>query len=128
MTQPLNVLSLLVLNDLRDHVYDVAASKGFHDPDQDALGMPKYVANLHGEVSELWEAFRAGTLDKPCNKADKMKAAGLPVLTCAEEEIADILIRALDVARVYNIDVANAVAVKDAFNQRRPHRHGGKKA
>jgi NTP pyrophosphatase (non-canonical NTP hydrolase) len=57
-----------------------------------------------------------------------MLAAGTPVLTCAEEEIADILIRALDVAKAYSIDVAHAVAAKDAYNQTRPQRHGGKKA
>jgi NTP pyrophosphatase (non-canonical NTP hydrolase) len=124
----LDLAPLRLLNDLADHFYEVATSKGFHDPEQDALGMPRYVANLHGEVSELWEAFRADTLDKPCDKAEKMKAAGLPTLTCAEEEIADIIIRVLDVARVYKIDVAHAVAVKDAFNQTRPMHHGGKKA
>jgi len=124
----LDIAPLRVLNDLAKHFWEVASSKGFHDVEQDALGMPRYVANLHGEVSELWEAFRAGTLDKPCDKAEKMKAAGLPALTCAEEEIADIIIRVLDVARVYDIDVAHAAAVKDAFNQTRPWRHSGKKA
>lgn len=124
----LDIAPLRVLNDLAKHFWEVASSKGFHDVEQDALGMPRYVANLHGEVSELWEAFRAGTLDKPCDKADKMRAAGTPVLTCAQEEIADIIIRTLDTAKALGVDVAFSVAAKDAFNQTRPPRHGGKHA
>ena len=124
----LDLAPLRILNELRDHLYEVAASKGFHDPDQEAMGMARYTSNLHGEVSELWEAYRHGTLDAPCNKAAEMKAAGLPVLTCAEEEVADIFIRCLDTAKKLNVDVAHAVAIKDAFNQTRPHRHGGKAA
>ena len=119
---------LAFLNQLRDHVYEVSASKGFHDPDQEAMGFSRYTSNLHGEVSEIWEAFRAGTLDKECDKADKMRAAGTPVLTCAQEEIADIIIRTLDTAKALGVDVAFSVAAKDAFNQTRPPRHGGKHA
>jgi NTP pyrophosphatase (non-canonical NTP hydrolase) len=120
--------SLSLLNTLRDHVYDVAADKGFHDPDCEAQGVARYTSNLHGEVTELWDAFRANTLNEPCDKAQKMLDAGLPALTCAEEEIADIIIRALDTAKHLNVNVARAVAIKDAFNQTRPHRHGNKKA
>ena len=126
MVKKLDAASLSLLNDLRDHLWRVAASKGFHDEDQEASGIARYIANLHGEVSELWEAFRHGALNKPCDKADEMVAAGIPALTCAEEEIADILIRVLDTAKALSIDVAFAVANKDAFNQTRSHRHGGK--
>jgi len=92
------------------------------------LAVSVYCANEHGEVSELWESFRAGTLHEPCDKAEKMKAAGLPALTSAEEEIADIIIRALDTADFLGVDVARALAVKHAYNRTRPKLHGGKKA
>jgi NTP pyrophosphatase (non-canonical NTP hydrolase) len=117
---------LATLNTLRDHVHAVATEKGFHDPDLEAKGMSRYIANLHGEVTELWDAYREDKLNAPCDKAEKMLAVGLPALTCAEEEIADIIIRALDTARAHNVDVAYAVATKDAFNQTRENRHGGK--
>ena len=54
--------------------------------------------------------------------------AGLPGLTCASEEIADEIIRALDKAAEFNVDVAEAVATKIAYNSTRTFRHGGKLA
>lgn len=121
-------LDLVHLNSLADHVSKVATSKGFHDPDMEAQGFSRYVSNLHGEVSELWEACRKGNLHEPCDKAEEMRGFGLEPLTCLEEELADIIIRALDVAGFHGVDVGKAVAVKDAFNQTRSHRHGGKLA
>lgn len=132
---------LAVLNQLRDVVAQNAKDKGFRDQMRmdmtdaqwnGALGQlvraATYTSNQHGEASEFWEAFRNGTLDKPCDKAAKMVALGLPVLTSAAEEIADEIIRALDKADAHNVDVAQAVAVKHAYNTSRPALHGGKKA
>lgn len=116
------------LTDLSEHFFLVAKSKGFHDDDQETGGMSRYVANLHGEVSELWEAYRNGILNEECDKANEMRLAGCEVLTCIEEELADILIRCLDTARKFNVDISRAVYWKDRFNQTRPFRHGGKSA
>ena len=113
------------LNTFRDAVWEVSSSKGFKDKPVTVATM---VANIHGEVSELWESYRADTLEMPCDKAEKMAAIGLPRLTSAEEEIADIIIRALDTAKDLNIDIARAVAAKHEFNKHRPHRNGGKRA
>jgi NTP pyrophosphatase (non-canonical NTP hydrolase) len=84
--------------------------------------------NMVGEVAEMFESFRSGTLKKPCDKAAKMEANNLPVLTAEEEEVADIVIRALDYAGRFNVDVAKAVAAKHQFNRTRGYRHGNKKA
>jgi hypothetical protein len=131
---------LEVLNQLRDHVADNAKNKGFKEPPKgisrevwfspelDVVRAAIYTANQHGESSEFWEAARKGSLDKLCDKADKMKEKGLPPLTCAEEEIADELIRILDKAKEFKVNVAKAVAVKAAFNSGRPFQHGGKLA
>lgn len=132
---------LTVLNQLRDYVAQNAKAKGFRSQMAEGLteaqweGAPGklirsavFTANQHGEVSELWEAFRRGTLHERCDKAEKMEAMGLPGLTYAEEELADQLIRALDTAEMFGVDVAKAVATKAAFNTGRPHLHGGKKA
>lgn len=113
------------LNELADHVYETARSKGFHD---EPVPMAVSTANLHSEVSELWESFRNGTLNQFCDKSEKMKAIGLEPLTCMEEEIADVIIRALDTAKENGIDAAKAVRMKDAYNKSRPHRNGGKAA
>lgn len=57
-----------------------------------------------------------------------MEALGLTPITSAEEEIADEIIRALDKAESFGVDVAKAISVKMAYNASRPALHGGKKA
>jgi NTP pyrophosphatase (non-canonical NTP hydrolase) len=131
---------LEILNTLRDHVAANAKSKGFKEP---PLGIPAniwfsrpldiiraavYMANMVGEVAEFWEAARKGKLREPCDKSAAMIDKGLQSLTCAEEEIADMIIRALDNAFEFDVDVAKAVAIKAAYNSTRPHQHGGKLA
>jgi NTP pyrophosphatase (non-canonical NTP hydrolase) len=113
------------IKDLYGEIRAINDEKGWHD---NAVSVASMVANLHGEASELWEAYRAGKLHDECDKADKMRAAGTPVLTCAEEELADIIIRALDDAYLMGVDIEKALAGKIAFNRTRPHRHGGKLA
>ncbi len=133
--------TLAFLNTLRDDIAQNAKDKKFRDqmvesltPEQIAgpigqlVKAATYTANQHGETSEFWEAFRKGTLHAPCDKAKKMEDLGLPGLTCAEEEIADEIIRALDKADAFGVNPAKAVAIKHAFNKHRPTLHGGKKA
>jgi len=109
------------LNKLAQDIHALARSKGWYDADEsDDEFVLRAVANLHGEVSEFFDAFRMGSLFKPCDKA-------VP-LTCAEEELADIVIRALDDAARLKIDIGRAVALKHSYNASRPYRHGGKKA
>lgn len=105
------------LNTLAGVMFAIAASKGFH-----AMQVPvaTHCANLHGEVSELWEAYRRGTLSEQCDKATAEP------LTCLEEELADVFIRVLDMAADYRIDIAKAVRVKAVYNASRSYMNGGK--
>lgn len=117
------------LNSLGDLFHETAQLSGFHPPVQgDIEFLKEFVANEHGEISELWEALRKGQLMKPCDKADKMVDEGLQPLTCLEEELADIVIRALGAARRLNVNIGNAVHQKNLFNRTRPFRHGDKLA
>lgn len=111
------------LNVLGKEFYATAKSKGFHD---EPVPWAVMIANIHGETSELWEAFRNQTLNKLCDKSEKMIANDIEPLTCAEEELADILIRVLDTAEEYNIDIGRAVYLKAEFNKTRSHKNGGK--
>lgn len=75
-----------------------------------------FIANLHGEVSEAWEAYRKGN-----PKSDK-----IPGFSAVEEELADAVIRIMDYAAGYDLKVAEAIIAKIAYNATRPDRHGGK--
>ena len=114
--------STLALSSVALHVYKVSQASGFHENDEDMQNgrFGEFCANLHGEVSELWEAYRKGELNKKCDKPIQ--------LTCAAEELADIIIRAMDTAVTLGIDIGEAIASKDAYNQTRPFKHGNKKA
>ncbi len=109
--------------------YENAKAHGFHDQhDNTRERIAVFMVNLHGEVSEFWESFRAGSLYDPCDKAEKMQAMGLRPLTCGEEELADIAIRTFDTAAALGIDLDAAIEAKHAYNKTRPHKHGGKLA
>lgn len=120
-----------LLNLFAGEVYLNAKTKGFHESDASRSDVENYsvwTANLHGEVSELWEAARQDELSVLCNKSQKMQDLGLPQLTCEEEELADIVIRVLDTAAARGVDIGQAILAKHYFNKSRPHKHGGKLA
>ena len=51
-----------------------------------------------------------------------VKPEGIPI------ELADVIIRVLDLCGRYGIDIEAAIREKHAYNLTREHRHGGKKA
>lgn len=125
----MNPLLINALNLIAEEVHRNAKSKGFYDSDET---LPEFIArscaNMHGEISELWEACRKHELSKICDKSKAIAdICGIP-LNCEEEELADIIIRALDHACFRKIDIGKAVALKHAYNQTRSYRHGGKAA
>lgn len=118
-------------SEMAENVEANAVEKGFRRAgrvdDREAVAV--FVSNEHSEVSELWEAYRAGKLHEPCDKSAKMETLGIGPLTSAEEELADIIIRALDTARALGINnIGRAVLRKHAYNTTRPKLHGGKLA
>ena len=110
-------------------VHNLAKEKGWYDkPETEDQFIARSTANFHAEVSELWEAHRNNCFRQECDKAHKMRELGITPLTCAEEELADLVIRAFDSAEHLGINIGSAIARKHAFNQSRPYRHGGKAA
>jgi NTP pyrophosphatase (non-canonical NTP hydrolase) len=113
------------IDEIADTVHACAVEHGFHPKEQPIeVFIANQCNNLHAEISELWDAFRAGEADHLCDKASKMLGLQLRPLTKAEEELADIIIRALDVSRRLRIDIYTAILTKHAFNKTRPFRHG----
>jgi len=123
----MNQTHIDALNELSRAAYDNAKAKGFHDGDNCKTPVElyaKWTANLHGEVSELWEAARKGKLKGPCDKATQDDIKRDEFLTCEEEELADIIIRVLDTAGARGINIGRAVLLKMQYNATRPHMHG----
>ncbi len=124
-TDPNGSIYDATLNEIADDVHANAVLHGFHPEGQnEGDWLAHMCCNKHGEVTELYDAWRSGKLREPCDKAEKMIAMGLPGLNCAEEELADLIIRALDESRRLKIDIARAVAVKHLYNVTRPFKHG----
>lgn len=110
---------MTTIDEIADAVHENAKLKGFHpDGQSEADFISNQCNNMHGEIQELWDAYRAGTENEKCDK---------PIgLSCKEEELADIIIRALDVSRRLHIDIAGAIHIKHLYNTTRPYRHGKK--
>lgn len=101
------------LNYLSGLVHGIAVSKGWYTTARQA---PELLCLIHSEVSECLEAYRDG---------DKMSEK-LPSYRETTVELADIIIRVLDMAAYYGMDIGGAVMAKVHYNESRPQRHGGK--
>lgn len=94
------------------------------------------IALLHSEVSEALEAYRDGIpvsrvlYENPLDKADLVKSfishGELAKPVGVASELADVIIRVLDMADEWDIPLVQALIEKHRFNQSRPARHGGK--
>lgn len=100
-------------NQLAGEIHQTAVSKGWWDTERNN---GEIIALMHSELSEALEAIRHG--NPPDDK--------LPEFTGAEAELADVIIRIMDMAPGRGWRIAEAVVAKMAYNRTRPHKHGGK--
>lgn len=111
---------MIVLSELSKQVHRIAKEHGWWEPPVD--GFPVKLALMHSELSEALEEYRNGrALNEIYYAPDSDKPEGIPI------ELADCIIRILDWCQANDIDIEVALTLKIAYNETRPHRHGGKK-
>jgi NTP pyrophosphatase (non-canonical NTP hydrolase) len=118
--------------ELSEQIYQNAIDKDFYGPDQ---AMAKALAGMklgraweesrdalrldliHSELSEALEAIRHGNPpDQHC-----------PEFSGLEIELADAVIRIMDLAAHRKLRLAEAILAKHEHNKSRPRMHGGKR-
>ena len=103
------------LNKLAAELHKVSKDNGFWDREQKpALGSSLML--IVSELCELLEEDRNGARDQVSEKID--------CITRFEEELADTIIRCLDLAAAYKLDIDLAIKAKTTYNKARAYRHG----
>ena len=98
----------MTITELQHEAHKIAVENGWYEEPRPPLEL---LALIHSEVSECVEAWREPT--------DRMESVA--------EELADTIIRILDAAEYWGIDLEQAIHAKMEVNRSRGHRHGGKR-
>ncbi len=108
-----NAVFVSAFKEVQRAVHANAVQKGFWHANSD-VGCK--IALIHSELSEAIEYIRNG--DGPDDK--------LPNRRGGEVELADAIIRIMDLAEYMRYDIAGALLAKHEFNRNRPPLHGKK--
>lgn len=116
-------IRITVFEGMMQEIRRLNIEKGWR-ADENTVG--EYVALLHSEVSEVLEAFRNhhdfGSYYEvvPHSSPTIYKPVGV------DSELADVLIRLLDMCDIWGINIYHAYIEKMEFNKTRPYQHGGR--
>lgn len=123
-----------MINQLAQEIHENAKTKGFHDGEKNIAEM---LCLIHSEVSEALEADRKNfyasrfvesydvkALVNLYNESAFINGFADTVKNTFEDELADIVIRVLDLAAYKGIDIETHIKAKLRYNKTRPHKHG----
>lgn len=103
-------------SDLQRQTYQNSADHGFWAPERS--NPYEKLALIHSEVSEALEAIRTGALIPAVWYREDGKPEGVG------PELADVVIRCMDLAEASGIDLWERIVEKHEFNKTRPFMHG----
>lgn len=131
-----------MINELAKKVHQNAKDKGFYSGEKNIGEM---LCLIHSEVSEALEADRKDKYYSNCNKKEKWFIKGMAnkdyghtfnddsffkvefqnrVKDTFEDELADIIIRVMDLAAYKGVDLEAHIKAKMRYNSFRKNRHG----
>src|SRR3990172_10627417 len=101
----------MTITELQKEIHDTANSKGWWDAPRN---IGELIALCHSELSEALEEIRSGSNPVHIDyEIESRKPIGFPI------ELADVVIRILDIAGGLGIDLEQAMHVKMAYNKTR---------
>lgn len=106
------------INKITAAVHENAIDHGWWDGEERTFG--ELIALVHSEASEALEEYRNGSDTATTYCDERGKPCGIPT------ELADIVIRVMDMCGHYGIDLEAAILEKHEYNKTRPYKHGGK--
>ncbi len=112
------IIDDISINGWVDKIHENAKAHGWYDGKKKNFG--ELLMLVTTEVAEVMEEYRNGKGFKETYYNDKGKMQGIP------SELADIVIRVMDICGYYKIDLEKAIIEKHEFNKKRPYKHGGK--
>jgi len=125
--------NIIGLNELSKQVHDFEVRFGFDNDD-----VPLRTSLIHSEISEAFEAFRNNKMFNPDAYAESLdinedteeawkSRFKTHIKDTFEDEIADSMLRLLQLCGKYNIDIEWHMREKMKYNETRGFKFGGKK-
>lgn len=106
------------IKELQKEIHQNAVTHGWWDEERE---FGTLIALCHSELSEALEESRNGHDLNETYLGENGKLEGVP------SELADVVIRIMDICGRCGIDLQSVIQAKHEYNKTRPYKHGGKK-